>query len=93
MNLSEVVADVRLRYATEILGCRDFKERQITRHIVEGDSSKKFSLLWSYDAELRRASIGNTFKINTGVPAPGLKPRFERCYMYFDGTNKALKKL
>lgn len=41
---------------------------------------------------LRRASAGNTFKINTSVPAPGLKPKFERFYMYFDGTKKALTK-
>ncbi|CAK8570035.1 unnamed protein product [Lathyrus sativus] len=92
MRLSEVVADVRQRYATEIPGCRAFKARQITRHIVEEDSSKKFSLLWSYAAELRMASIGNTFKINTNVPSPGLKPRFERCYMCFNGTKNALKK-
>lgn len=38
------------------------------------------------------ASAGNTFKINTSVPALGLKPRFERYYMCFDGTKKALTK-
>ncbi|XP_058724923.1 uncharacterized protein LOC131596316 [Vicia villosa] len=92
MKLNEVVADVRLKYATEIPGCRAFKARQLARRIVEGDSSKQYSLLWSYGAELRRASSGNTFKLNTMTPAPGLQPRFERCYMCFDGCKKALIK-
>ncbi|XP_058781151.1 uncharacterized protein LOC131655272 [Vicia villosa] len=92
MKLNEVVADIRQRYSTEIPGCRAFRARQIARQIVEGDSSKQFSMLWSYGAELRRASAGNTFKINTTSFAPGLKPRFERCYISFDGTKKALTK-
>ncbi|XP_058752080.1 uncharacterized protein LOC131625205 [Vicia villosa] len=92
MKLNDVVADVRLRYATEIPGCRAFKARQIARQIVEGDSSQQFNLLWSYGAELRRASPGNTFKLNTTCAGEGLNPRFEKCYMCFDGTKMALKK-
>ncbi|XP_058746137.1 uncharacterized protein LOC131619011 [Vicia villosa] len=92
MKLNEVVADIRSRYSTEIPGCRAFKARQIARQIVEGDSSKQFSMLWSYGAELKRASASNTFKINTAALAPGLRPRFERCYLCFDGTKKALTK-
>ncbi|XP_058762568.1 uncharacterized protein LOC131635949 [Vicia villosa] len=92
MKLNDVEADVRLRYATEIPGCRAFKARQIARQIVEGDSSKQFNLLWSYGAELRRASPGNTFKLNTTCSGEGLNPRFEKCYMCFDGTKMALKK-
>ncbi|XP_058739575.1 uncharacterized protein LOC131611665 [Vicia villosa] len=87
MKLNEVVADVRLRYSTEITGCRAFKARQLARKVVEGDSAKQYSMLWSYGAELRRASVGNTFKLNIS----GTPPRFERCYMCFDGTKKALK--
>lgn len=83
---------VKLSEVVEIPGCRAFKARQIARHIVEGDSSKQFILLWFYGVELRKASPGNTFKINTSVPVPGLKPRFERCYMCFDRTKKALTK-
>ncbi|XP_058783323.1 uncharacterized protein LOC131658000 [Vicia villosa] len=92
MKLNEVVADIRSRYSTEIPGCRAFKARQISRQIVEGDSSKQFSMLWSYGAELKKASAGYTFKINTVALAPGLRPRFERCYLCFDGTKKALTK-
>ncbi|XP_058784220.1 uncharacterized protein LOC131658989 [Vicia villosa] len=92
MKLNEVVADVRLRYATEIPEYSAFRARQIARQIVEGDPSKQFSLLWSYGAELRWASAGNTFKVNTTTLAPGLKSRFERCYICFDGTKKALTK-
>ncbi|XP_058734254.1 uncharacterized protein LOC131605982 [Vicia villosa] len=92
MKLNDVVADVMLRYATEIPGYRAFKARQIARQIVEGDSSKQFNLLWSYGAELRRASPGNTFKHNTTCSGEGLNPRFERCYMCFDGTKMTLKK-
>ncbi|KAI5414581.1 hypothetical protein KIW84_040173 [Lathyrus oleraceus] len=38
MKLNEVLSDVRLRIATDVTGCRDFKARQIDRQIVEGDS-------------------------------------------------------
>lgn len=37
---------------------------------------------------MRSALLGNTFKLN--IVGPGLQPRFERCYMCFDGTKKAL---
>ncbi|CAK8568593.1 unnamed protein product [Lathyrus sativus] len=92
MELNEVVAGVRLKYATEILGCRAFKAKRLARQIVEGDSSKKFSLLWSYGVDLRRASAGNTFKVNIHCRAPGLQPRFKSFYICFDGTKKALIK-
>lgn len=47
-------------------------------------------LLWLYVVELRRASPGNTFKLNINRHGSGLQPRFGRCYMCFDGTKKAL---
>lgn len=50
MKLNDVVADVRVRYATEILGCGAFNVRHISRQVVEGDSSKQCCLLWSYGA-------------------------------------------
>lgn len=56
MKLNEVVTDVRLGFAIEITGYRAFKVRQLSKKIVEGDSAKQYSMLWSYDAELRRAS-------------------------------------
>jgi hypothetical protein len=61
-KLNEVVDEVRTRFSTEIPEHRAFKARQV----VEGDSSNQYnhSLLWSYSAELRRASAGkNTCKI------------------------------
>ncbi|MCI67500.1 hypothetical protein A2U01_0088759, partial [Trifolium medium] len=60
MKLTEIVAYIRIKYAVEIPACRAFKARQIARQLVEGDSSKQYSLLWSYSAELKRASSGNT---------------------------------
>ncbi|KAI5430024.1 hypothetical protein KIW84_034559 [Lathyrus oleraceus] len=51
IKLNEVVVDMRLRYTTEIAGCRAFKERQLARQIVEGHSRKQFNFLWSYGAE------------------------------------------
>ncbi|XP_058742407.1 uncharacterized protein LOC131614886 [Vicia villosa] len=92
MKLNEVVADIRSRYSPKIPGCRAFKARQIARQIVEGDSSNQFSMLWSYGADLKRASAGNTFKTNTAALAPGLRPRFGRCYLCFDGNKKAMTK-
>lgn len=92
MKLNDVVADVRLRHATKISGCREFKARLVARQIVEGDSSKQYSFLWSYGVELRKVSPGNTFKFNINCTTPGLQPRFERCYMCFDETKQALRK-
>ncbi|KAI5446269.1 hypothetical protein KIW84_014203 [Lathyrus oleraceus] len=92
MKLNEVGADVRLRYATEIRCYRYFKAIKLARQIVEGESSKQYSLLWSYGAELRRAPSGNIFKVNINCPTLGLQPRFARCYICFDGTRNALTK-
>ncbi|CAI8594319.1 unnamed protein product [Vicia faba] len=55
MKLNDVITDVRIRYAVEIPDCGAFKASQLTRKIVEGDSSKQYSLLWPYGAELRRS--------------------------------------
>jgi hypothetical protein len=74
MKLTEIVALIRSKYAVEIPACRAFK----TRQLVEGDSSKQYSLLWSYSAELKRASSGNTCKLSIESPGPGLQPRFGR---------------
>ena len=68
-------------FAFRIPGCRDFKERQRARQIVEEDSRKKYSLLWSYDAELRRASSGNSFKVNINFQTPGFQPWFKSYYI------------
>lgn len=68
MKLNEMVSYVRLVFVTEITGCKDFKARKLARQIVEGDSSKQYNLLWSYDAELSRVSLGNTFKLNIRSP-------------------------
>jgi hypothetical protein len=81
------VANIRSKYAVEIPACRAFK----TRQLVEGDSSKQYSLLWSYSAELKRASSGNTCKLSIESPGPGLQPRFSRYYMCLDGCKKAIK--
>lgn len=64
MKVNDVVAEVRPRYAIDILSCRAFKARYLARKIVEVDSRKQYSLLWSYGAELRRVSLGNTFRLN-----------------------------
>ncbi|KAI5393738.1 hypothetical protein KIW84_060739 [Lathyrus oleraceus] len=48
---------------------RAFKAKQLSRKVVEGDSTKKYSMIWSYDAKLRRTSKRNTFKLNiVGLP-------------------------
>ncbi|KAJ1426386.1 hypothetical protein SESBI_10411 [Sesbania bispinosa] len=60
VTLKEVVEDIRTTYSTGITISRAFKARQIVRGVVEGDSSKQYTLLWSYSAELRRACVGNT---------------------------------
>ena len=91
VKINEVVDDIQRRYATQITGCRAWRARQIAREIVEGESSKQYSLLWSYSEELRRACRGNKCKLELDRPGPGLKPRFGRFYVCFDGCKKAIK--
>jgi len=66
MKLDQVINEVRTRYSIEIPTCRAFRARQIARQLVEGDSSRQYSLLWSYSAELHRASSGNNCKLVLG---------------------------
>lgn len=43
---------------------------------MEGDPSKKYSLLWSYSVDLRRASSENTCNLELETISPNLEPRF-----------------
>lgn len=56
--------------------------------IVEGDASRQYNLLYRFSAELRRASLGNTCKINLDTPVMGLMPRFKRFYMCLEGCKR-----
>ncbi|KAI5396920.1 hypothetical protein KIW84_062946 [Lathyrus oleraceus] len=67
--------DFTFKVGMEFSSLKAFKARQIGREIVEGDSSKQYSLLWSYEVELRRPSQGNTFKLKINRPEPGLQLR------------------
>ncbi|KAJ1380009.1 hypothetical protein SESBI_46390 [Sesbania bispinosa] len=69
VTLKEVVEDTRTTYSTGITISRAFKARHIARGVVEGDSKKQYTLLWSYSAELRRACTGNTCKLDFIIPA------------------------
>jgi hypothetical protein len=91
MKLNEIVAEVRTRFSIDIPTGRAFKARQIARRIMEGDASKQYSLLWSYSAELRRVSPGNTCKLEIDRPGPGLQPRFGRYYVCFEGCKTTIK--
>lgn len=90
MKLDQVIDEGRTRYSTDIPACRAFRARQIATQLVEGDSSRQYSLLWSYSAELHRASSGNRCKLEIDRPSPGLQPRFRRYYMCFDGCKRAI---
>lgn len=72
MKLNKMVSNVRLMFVIKITGSRAFKSRTLARQIIEGGSSKQYSLIWAYDAELRKASLENTFKLNSGNLRPDL---------------------
>ena len=55
---------------------------------MEGDASKQYGMLWSYGAELRKASAGNTCKLQLDRPDPTLEPRFGSFYMCLEGYKK-----
>lgn len=82
MRLNKVVAYLRMGFSTEITRRRAFKARQV----VEKDARKQYSMLGSYGAELRKTSVGNIFKLKIHKVGPKLQPRFEKCYICFDGT-------
>jgi hypothetical protein len=60
----------------------------IAKDIVEGDATKQYSWLWRYAEELRRASKGNTCKINVERTLITPQPRFSSFYFFFEGTKK-----
>ena len=90
ISVHEIVDYMKNTYAVGIKACAAAKARSLAREVVEGDSSKQFSLLWSYCAELRKASQGNTCKIMLEGPGPELLPKFQRFYICLDGCKRAL---
>jgi len=90
MQINDVVDDINQRFSVEIPGTGAFKARKLAVQLVEGDSSKQYSLLWSYSAELRRASNGNNCMLDIETPGLILQPRFGRYYICFDGCKKAI---
>ena len=90
MQINDVVDDINQRFSVEIPGTGAFKARKLAVQLVEGDSSKQYSLLWSYSAELRRASNGNNCMLDIETLGPGLQPSFGRYYICFYGCKKAI---
>ena len=88
IQLKDIVDDIRRTYATGITMSRAFKARKLAKEVVEGDATKQYTLLWSYAAELRKSSAGNTCKIHLERPAQNLQPRFGRFYMCLEGCRK-----
>ncbi|KEH16457.1 hypothetical protein MTR_0177s0050 [Medicago truncatula] len=73
LQINDVVTEVRTKYSTGITFSTAFKARQIARKLVEGDSVKHYSLLWSYSEDLQRACPRNICKLHIERPAPTLK--------------------
>ncbi|XP_029129899.1 uncharacterized protein LOC114916709 [Cajanus cajan] len=60
----------------------------MARDIVEGDARNQYALLWSYCAELQKASRLNTCKIQLERPSPNVMPKFGRFFMCLEGCKK-----
>lgn len=88
-TLTVIVDEMRIKYATGIKMCTAEKARYLARVVIEGNSSKQYSLLWSYSAELRKVSASDTCKLQLNRPSPELLPRFRRYYMCLDECKKA----
>ncbi|RDX93656.1 hypothetical protein CR513_24052, partial [Mucuna pruriens] len=64
---------------------------QITKHVIDKDSNRQYSLLWSFSVELRRTCAENTCKIQLDIPTQNLEPIFDRYYMCLYGYRKTFK--
>ncbi|XP_058756954.1 uncharacterized protein LOC131630180 [Vicia villosa] len=88
VKLSEIMAELRQKYAVGITKGKAWRAKAIADEIIEGDAKEQYNMLWSYAAELRNHCAGNTVKINTERPHPTLPPRFGRFYFCLDGCKK-----
>lgn len=86
VKLNEIEDDVRQNNSVGITPWKTFKARKMAKEVLEGDSSKQYSILWSYCADSKDSCVGNTAKIDMISPTSGdLQPRFDSFYMSFDG--------
>ncbi|XP_058783754.1 uncharacterized protein LOC131658483 [Vicia villosa] len=89
VRVSEIMStDMRRNHSVGITKGKAWKAKEIAEQIIEGDAARQYAMLWSYAAELRRVSVGNTCKINVERPSPTLQPRFGKFYFCFDGCKK-----
>ena len=86
--MKDIIHEMRHKYSARITRWRAFKAKQIVKELVEGDATKQYTMLWSYSAELRKASAGNTCKLSVERPDPALQPMFGSFYMCLEGCKK-----
>ncbi|MCI23838.1 hypothetical protein A2U01_0045020 [Trifolium medium] len=61
--MSEIMSDMRRKHSVGITRGRAWKAKEIAEQIVEGDAARQYAMLWSYVAELKRVSAGNTWNL------------------------------
>jgi hypothetical protein len=88
VKVTDIMQDMRSSYSVGISYNRAWKAKMRAKDIVEGDATKQYSLLWKYAEELRRASRGNTCKINVERTLLCPQPRFSSFYFCFEGCKK-----
>ncbi|KAI5433665.1 hypothetical protein KIW84_020801 [Lathyrus oleraceus] len=85
VRIHDIMQDMGQHYSVGITVARAWKEKLISKKIIEGDVDKQYANLWRHADELRMVNIGNTVKINVDRPSPSIQPRFGSFYFYFDG--------
>jgi len=89
MKLSDIMTDLRTYQSVGVLIYVVWMAKKKAKELIDGYARKQYTLLWRYAAELQRASLGNTCKINVDRMSLSVQPRFGRFYFCFDGCKQA----
>ncbi|XP_058761902.1 uncharacterized protein LOC131657970 [Vicia villosa] len=88
VKVSEIMSEMRMKYAVGITKGKAWRAQCLAEEIVEGDATRQYTMLWRYAAELKKQCPGNTIKIDVERPLPTIQPRFDKFYFCLDGCKK-----
>ena len=88
IRVIDILTDMRRNHGVGITFWRGWKTKMQAREIIDGDSTKQYSNLWRYAAEIKRACDANSVKINVVRSIPTLQPKFGSFYFCFEGCKQ-----
>jgi len=91
MSVTNVIDDMRIRFAIKITTFVVTKARKLTLDIVSGHAKKQYLKLRDYFKELISACKSNTCEIMIDISNPTIEPRFGKFYVCYNGCKKTFQ--